>query len=215
MMEFEGQGPLQPPSVIYSSRKGVAALWRWICQVYSEVHGGHAGWLGFPLSDERDFPDSTVQTFEHGYIAYHYPYVGDERDWGRPPVAYPYLTSRGTLFDVHAQQRWQDAGVQVQPGDWVTIVQVGGAWTHDKSGVEVYDANGFAGLIQEDAPLPSVPIGTLIARMGGDDAHTFSVGRWSVLTAPTQGTLYLAMNDNVYGDNAGFITVQIVVERSD
>jgi hypothetical protein len=215
MMEFEGQGPPQPPSVIYSSGKGVGALGGWICHVYSEVNGGHAGWLGFPLSDEQDFPDSTVQTFEHGYIVYHYPYVGEERDWGRPPVAYPYLASRGTLFDVDARQLWQDTGVQVQPEDRVTIVQVGGAWTHDRSGVEVYDANGFAGLTQEDAQLPSAPIGTLIARMGEDDAHTFSVGRWSVLTAPAGGILYLAMNDNVYGDNDGFVTVQIVIERSD
>jgi hypothetical protein len=215
MMEFEGQGSPHPLSAIYASRKGVAAASQWIRLVYSEENGGHSGWLGFPLADEQNYTDSTIQMFEYGYVVYSYPFVGEDRDWGRPPVAYPYLASRGTLFDVHAGQSWQDTGVQVQPEDRVTIVQVGGAWTHYRWGVEVYDANGFAGLTQDDTQLPSVPVGTLIVRMGEDDAHMLSVGRWSVLTAPAEGTLYLAMNDNNYEDNAGFITVQIVVEHSE
>jgi hypothetical protein len=214
MMEFEGPGSPHSSTLIYASRKGVAAMWMWIRWVYSADNGGHSGWLGFPLADEQYYTDSTIQMFEHGYIVYHYPYVEGERDWGRPPVAYPYLASRGTLFDVHAQQLWQDTGVPVQPGDRVTIVQVGGAWTH--GGPSAYDANGYAGLaLQAGAALPSALVGTLIARIGDDSGSVFSVGRWSVLTAPAAGTLYLAMNDNIYEDNAGFITVQIMVEHSD
>lgn len=210
MMQFEGSGDPHPPTVIYASRKGVAAIWEWIGRVHSDNN-----WLGFPVADAQHLTDdSTVQPFECGYIFYHYPYVNGERDW-REPVAYPYPAGRGTLFDVHAQRRWQDTGVQVQSEDRVTIVQVGGAWTHYRPGVEVYDANGFAGLTPDDTQLPSVPVGTLIVRMGEDDAHILSVGRWSVLTAPAGGTLYLAMNDDNYADNAGFITAQIMVEHSE
>jgi hypothetical protein len=216
MMEFEGQGSPHPLSAIYASRKGVAAASQWIRLVYSEENGGHSGWLGFPLADEQNYTDSTIQMFEYGYVVYSYPFVGEDRDWYHPPLAYPYLASRGALFAVLAQQRWQDTGVQVQPGDRVTIVQVDGTWTHWGPGEELYDANGYANLgLQDDTTLPSAITGALIGRIGEEDGHAFSVGRWSVLAAPTKGTLYLAMNDNVYEDNAGFITVQIVVERSD
>jgi hypothetical protein len=216
MMEFDGPGSPHASTLIYASRKGVAAMWMWIRWVYVERHGGHSGWLGFPLADEQYYADSTVQMFEHGYIVYHCPYVGEERDWSREPVAYPYLASRGTLFDVHAEQLWHDTGVQVQSGDRVTIIQVGGSWTNHEPSEEPFDGNGNAGVgLHENAPLPSAVIGTLIGRVGEDDGDIFSVGRWSVLTSSSEGILYLAMNDNDYGDNAGFITVQIMVEHSD
>jgi len=214
MAEFEGRGSPHPPTAIYASSKGVAATWQWIRQVYSREQGGHSGWLGFPLADEQDYAVSTVQTFEYGYIVYYYPYVGAERDWSRPPIAYPYLTSRGILFDADAKQPWQNTGVQVQQGDRVTIVQVGGTWALWGFGSEGprYDANGDADLgpdPQKHTPLPLANTGALIGKIG---ENLFLVGRWSVLTAPAGGTLYLAMNDDNYEDNAGLITVQIMVE---
>ena len=213
-MEFEGPGSPHASTLIYASRKGVAAMWMWIRGVYAGDHGGHSGWLGFPLADEQGYADSTVQMFEHGYIVYHYPYVEGERDWGLEPIAFPYLASHGTLFAVHAQQLWQDTGVQVQAGDQVTIVQVGGSWTNREVSEEPFDANGNADIVlQEDAVLPPALIGTLIGRIGQDDGHVFSVGRWGVHAAPVEGSLYLAMNDNNHEDNAGFITVQIMVEH--
>jgi hypothetical protein len=64
-----------------------------------------------------------------------------------------------------------------------------------------------------NAAFPSTPIGTLVGRIGADDGFTFAVGRWKVFTAPNNGTLRLAMNDTDYGDNAGFVTVQIMIEH--
>lgn len=215
MMEFEGPGDPNPSTVIYASSKGVATIREWIGWVYPKDENGHEGWLGFPLADEKQFADSRVQVFEHGYIVYPQPYVGGERDYRRP-IAYPYLASRGTLFDVQADQPWQDTGVQIQSGDRATIVQVDGAWTEWESGQEPYDANGNVDVgPQEGAELPSVAVGALIGRIGGDDGYLFPVGRWGVLVFPVQGTLYLAMNDHRYEDNAGFITVQIMVEPSE
>jgi hypothetical protein len=218
MMEFEGPGAPWLPTRIYASRKGVALAGMWFGLIYREEHDGHAGWLGFPLADEQFFGDSTIQTFESGYFVYHYPLVEGKRDWGRPPVTYPYLASRGTIFDVHAKQRWQDTGIQVKSGDRLNIVQVGGMWTHWEPGGEelLYDANGYAALgLQPDTSLPSAFIGALIGRIGEEDGHVFSVGRWGVITSPAEGTLFLAMNDGYYEDNAGFITVQIIVEPAD
>ena len=117
---------------------------------------------------------------------------------------------------MHADQLWQDTGVQVQTGDQVTIIQVGGAWTCWGPDEVSFDANGDANMdLNENAMLPSAFIGALIGRIGEEDGHVFSVGRWGMITSPSEGTLFLAMNDGYYEDNAGLITVQIMVEPVD
>jgi hypothetical protein len=212
--EFESSPP-QAHTMIYASNKGVAEVEGWISDIYQK-NGGPEGWLGLPLADMQEYPDSVIQMFEYGYIVYYFPKVNGERDWTRIPGTYPYLASLGTLFDVHAEQPWQDTGVQVQPGDRITIIQVGGAWAHwaEATDEQKYDANGttLEGL-QTNTPLPSVAIGTLIGKVGEGNDHMFPVGRWGVVTASAGGNLYLAMNDNAYADNVGLITVQIMVEH--
>lgn len=213
MAEFEGPGPPHASTRVYSSEDGVAGVWMFIRWVYSEVNGGHSEWLGFPLADEQYFEDSTVQMFEHGYIVYQFPYVGEYRDWARMPVAHPYLSSDGILLDVHADRQWQDSGVQVHSGDRVTIIQVDGEWTNGGASVEWVDANGnLKEEPQEDALLESAAIGALVGRIGQAE-EPFLVGRWGILEAEETGTLYLAMNDNSYASNDGFITVEIAVEK--
>jgi hypothetical protein len=220
MVQLEGH-PDWPPSAIYSSTKSIAATWPWIGEVYSEDHGGHAGWLGFPLTDEQDYAESTLQMFERGYIVYYTPGIGEDRDWSRTPVAYPYLTSYGTLFNVQANQSWQSTGSMVKSGDLVTLLQIGGEWTYVTSEEGTVDANGDVGWddvpedVKEDLELPSAFVGALIGRIGEDAGHVFPVGRWSEFISLHQGTLYLAMNDNEYEDNAGSIAVQIVVEPAE
>jgi len=212
MMAFEGLGDPSPPSRIYVSGKGVGMLEGWIGAVYEE-NGGHVGWLGFPLVDRQYTADSTIQMFEYGYIVYYYPKVGDDRDWSRKPKAYPYLAGRGNLIDVQANQPWQDTGIEVQKGDLVTIVQVGGTWSNDSS-VEQFDANGNpASGLRDYRTMASAVGGMLIGRIGGNE-QPFTVGRWNTLSSPVAGHLYLAMNDSEYSDNKGSVTVQIIVEHS-
>jgi hypothetical protein len=213
MVQLEGHSDW-PPSAIYSSTKSIAATWPWIGAVYSEDLGGHTGWLGFPLTDEQDYEHSTLQMFERGYIVYYIPRVGEDRDWTRPPVAYPYLTSLGTFFDVRAQQ-WQDTGIQVEEGDLVSTIQVDGSWTNGGPTQNWFDANGNPDEEpQEDALLPSAPIGALIGKVG-QDGPAFLVGRWAVFPVEAGGTLYLAMNDTSYTTNDGRITVEISVEPTE
>ena len=176
MMEFEV--PPQGLARIYTSDKGTAAVSGWINMRYTENEGAHTSWLGFPLVDRQYYTDSDIQQFEGGYIAYYYPYVGDERIWNRTPTIYPYLTSRGTLIDVHAEQDWQDTGVSVASADQLTIVQIDGEWTYWSDHVEPFDANGAINEeLHEDATLKSEPIGALIGKIG-KDGTPFPVGRW-------------------------------------
>jgi hypothetical protein len=222
MMKFEGpelEESKDEPAAICASEKGIAATWPWIGQVYSQDHGGHSGWLGFPLADEQHYgTNSTLQMFEYGYIVYHYPEVAaGEYDWSRPPVAYPYLASRGALFDVQAQQGWQNTGIQLQAGNRITVIQIDGSWSY--VGEAFFDANGDPNAdIEEEHReiliLPSSYVGTLVGRIGENNDRIFPVGRWNEFTADTEGTLYLAMNDIDHQDNAGAITVQIMVESA-
>jgi hypothetical protein len=207
MMEFEG--PPQGLARIYTSDKGTAAVCGWINTRYTEDEGAHTSWLGFPLTDRQYYTDSDIQQFEGGYIVYYYPNVGDERIWNRTPTIYPYLASRGTLIDVHAEQDWQDTGVSVASADQLTIVQIDGEWTYWSDYVKPFDANGDINeYLQEDVPLKSEPVGALIGKIG-KDGDPFPVGRWRTFTTSNEGTLYLAMNDGEHSDNAGHVTVMI------
>jgi hypothetical protein len=209
--EFESSPP-QGHTMIYASDKGVAEVQGWINDIYQK-NGGPTGWMGFPLADSQYYSDSEIQMFEYGYIIYYYPQVEGKQDLSRPPVVYPYLASRGTLFDVHAEQLWQNTGAQVQLGDRVTIIQVDGTWTNEVD-VQPFDANGDpTSSPAEGATSSSVRVGVLIGRIGEDDKSLFSVGRWSTFTSQAAGPLYLAMNDGYYEDNSGLITVQITVEH--
>lgn len=206
------EGPPDWPAALYASAQGVAGIWGALAQTYQEVYGGPGGWLGLPLSEAQVYPNSVIQNFERGYLVFYFTCVEGQCDYNRPPLAYPYLASRGTLLDVQPAP-WQATGVTVNAGDRLTLVQVGGAWSHWLEGTP-YDANGSAypGL-QADALLPTAPTGALIGQLTGPaGSQTFPVGRWSVVTATLTGTLSLAMNDNQYSDNGGFITVQIWVE---
>lgn len=210
MMVFEGGEGW--PSRFYASQQTTAVVWGSIAQTYLSTYGGPEGWLGLPLSDECYHADSTVQKYEGGYMVMYYPVVDGERDH-RTPLAYPYLTRQGIIQDVYAEREWQNTGLEIKPDDVVRIIQVGGAWTHWESGT-LYDANGYTQLgLQANTPLSITVGGALIGRIGTN--RPFAVGRWLEMTASDAGDLNLAMNDNNYGDNQGFITVEIVVEPAE
>ena len=212
MMYFEGPYWPDAPTVLYASAKGKVVMWGLISQAYINEHGGHAGWLGFPvtdeLSDNRIEAHNAIQMFEGGYLVW--------RDSAiQPPIAVAYFGPQGTRVDVQATQLWQATGIQVEQGDRIVIVQVGGAWHHWGSTEKAYDANGDpSSELHEGRTLPSALVGTLIGRVGENEKDVFPVGRWGVITAPAGGILYLSMNDSGYDDNSGFITVQIVIESS-
>ena len=180
---------------------------------YLNTYGGPQGWLGFPIADGWRHTNSITQKFEGGYMARYYPWMDGEKDYDRPPLAYPYLTSQGEIWNIYADKGWQSTGLEINSGDHVRIIQVGGAWTHWGNGT-LYDANGFVQLgLQANNPLSTTIGGALIGRIGTNEP--FAVGRWLELTMSDSGRLHLAMNDDLYDDNSGFITVEIVVEPAE
>ena len=57
------------------------------------------------------------------------------------------------------------------------------------------------------APVPNVYAGALIGRVG--NGQPFAIGDQASVPMPNEGLLYLAVNDDERGDNAGEFVVQL------
>jgi hypothetical protein len=109
---------------------------------------------------------------------------------------------------IYAYRDWQSTGVRVHEGDTL-ILKAEGTWLytpeeyHGPEGHRTYRAPSFY-------PLPSVPGGALIGRIG-EEGKPHYVGdrlRWR---AQSGGMLYLRIDDDILSDNEGFVTVEIDV----
>jgi hypothetical protein len=68
-------------------------------------------------------------------------------------------------------------------------------------------AGAYTGRTATQAPIPSVPAGALVARIG--NGRPFAVGDQRSIRAPGSGRLYLGINDDYLGDNSGEFRVNI------
>lgn len=111
---------------------------------------------------------------------------------------------------VYAYRGWQSTGVQLQRDDLVEI-RATGRWLytpdeyHGPAGHPVYPAPAVY-------PIPGIPGGALIGRVGEDGA-SFYVGNHARQTVQRDGLLFLRINDDVLTDNDGLVKVEIGVER--
>lgn len=135
---------------------------------------------------------------------------GDAADAAAP-------TGRGIpsqVVIVNARTRWTDTGIDIEVGDRVTIVAdghitlSGAADGHDTAAA----AGAANGRRAAQAPLPDVPAGAVIARIG--NSAPFYVGdRHALARATTRGRLYLSVNDDHLEDNHGQFRATVSVAR--
>ena len=112
---------------------------------------------------------------------------------------------------IYAYRDWQSTGLRVQQGDLLTL-EAEGTWLytpdeyHGPEGHRHYRAPSFY-------PLPSVPGGALIGRIGkdGDPRYVGDGVRWQ---AQSGGMLYLRIDDDILSDNEGFVTVDIQIHSA-
>ncbi|MEA3338722.1 MAG: hypothetical protein U9R15_02025 [Chloroflexota bacterium] len=120
------------------------------------------------------------------------------------PVSQESLTSPR----IFAYRSWQSIGVRVREGDEMRIL-AHGAWLytpgeyHGPEGHRRYSSPAFY-------PLPNVPGGALIGRIG-DDGEPFYVGRGIRWWANKPGLLYLRIDDDILSDNDGWVAVEVTV----
>ena len=110
---------------------------------------------------------------------------------------------------VYAYRGWQSTGVQLSKGDWYTV-RAEGTWMYSPfagpngpEGHRRYRAPNFY-------PLPNVGGGALIGRVG-EDGKPFYVGKSASGRAERNGLLYLRIDDDLLGDNAGYLTFDVKV----
>jgi hypothetical protein len=113
---------------------------------------------------------------------------------------------------VYAYRDWQSMGVILHNGDRFTI-RAEGEWMYTPIG----GYNGPEGhrtyWAPDFYPLPGGPRGGCLIGRIGEGEQPFYVGRYYASTAVSDGTLYLRINDDILGDNQGFLTIVVTVEK--
>jgi hypothetical protein len=106
---------------------------------------------------------------------------------------------------VPANGGWVSTGMRVRRGEVVTFNTSGQVQLSDNAN----DRARSAGTPRNapGAPVPNVYAGALIGRVG--TGQPFAIGDQASVAMPNQGLLYLAVNDDERGDNAGEFVVQL------
>lgn len=148
--------------------------------------------------------------------------AGEERSYQPEQVARIYLglypfaaTAQGAAAEaphvpagairVPASSGWIATGLTVRKGELVSFVTSGEVQLSDNA-ADRAKAPGTT-RVAPLAPLPTVNAGALIGRIG-NDGRPFGIGDQASVPMPDAGMLYLAVNDDERGDNAGeFIVV--------
>jgi hypothetical protein len=115
----------------------------------------------------------------------------------------------GDVIQVAANRVWTDSGIDVRRGDRISFVASGTAHVAPTAdcGPDGY-GNRPAGDDRSGYPIPEVPIGALIGRIG--NSTPFVIGaNTQAITMPTTGRLMLGINDNNVRDNGGGFSVRV------
>jgi hypothetical protein len=113
----------------------------------------------------------------------------------------------GGLVRLDARDQWTDTGVVVRAGDQVMFNATGTVQLSGGQGDVAGPAGAYTGRSATQAPLPSVPAGALIGRIG--HGRPFAIGDQRSIRVPDSGRLYLGVNDDYLGDNSGEFRVNI------
>ena len=112
---------------------------------------------------------------------------------------------------VSARQAWTDTGLDVRPGDRITVTP-SGMIRYTPSQNDRVDAAGGGNNATAAAPRPDLPIGALIGKVA--NGQPFLVGRGlEGMRATGNGRLYLGTNDDVLNDNDGQFRAVVTVNR--
>lgn len=114
------------------------------------------------------------------------------------------------------ESRGVDTGIELRSGDQIVITATGNITAGQRVGVVSPDgARASAGTIfgTNRRPVATAGVGALVGyilQTSGQASQFFLIGSQSTLTVPVDGTLYLLVNDDNYGDNSGSFSARIV-----
>ena len=121
---------------------------------------------------------------------------------------------RDITIDVPGNSRATDTGIDVRAGDQITFSASGTVVAGQRAGSVSPEGGRTSGLgsIIGTRPVPNAGVGALIGyirMLDGQTSQPFFVGSSLTFTAPADGRLYLAINDDNYNDNSGSFVVRI------
>lgn len=111
----------------------------------------------------------------------------------------------GAGITVSAKNGWTPTGLNVRRGEPLTINASGEIRITSPNGITSSPAGSSD--TNPGNPLPGVPTGALIGRIG--NGQPFLIGNQSQVQAPAAGQLFLGINDSNFGDNEGAFQVQV------
>jgi hypothetical protein len=129
--------------------------------------------------------------------------------WARPAnvASIPTGTGGGPGIVVPGNQQWVSSGITVRRGETITFQSTGevrlSADSNDVAGIEGARSQRYAA----GSALPTIFAGALIGRIG--NGQPFAIGGQTSIQMPAAGVLWLGINDDVVGDNAGQFNVVI------
>lgn len=105
---------------------------------------------------------------------------------------------------------WVNTGINVSQGQTLLFNTTGEVRLSTASDDVAGSAGSKKGRYAPNAPLPSALAGALIGRIG--NGVPFAIGNQTSIAAPGTGTLWLAVNDDGLGDNAGEFGVDVTAQ---
>lgn len=106
---------------------------------------------------------------------------------------------------VGANSGWISTGMRVRRGELISFTTTGEVQLSDNRNDRARSAG--TNRMAPGSPLPAVNAGALIGRIGNGQA--FGIGDQASVPMPSDGVLYLAVNDDERADNAGEFIVSI------
>jgi hypothetical protein len=111
------------------------------------------------------------------------------------------------------ESQGMDTGIDLRSGDQLVITASGNITAGRRVGVVSPDgATPGATSIFGTRPVPTAGVGALIGYIllpNGQRTQAFMAGSQMTLTVPSDGRLFLLVNDDNYGDNSGSFSVRI------
>jgi hypothetical protein len=125
------------------------------------------------------------------------------------PTSAPLVLSR--VVTVPGTQQWTDTGVDLEPGEKITI-QAAGSVQHAPGGPFVGPDGDNRPELRQFSILPDSPHVALIGKVN-TDGQPFPVGSSLRRTADEKGRLFLGVNDKGVDNNSGTFTASIEIRR--
>ncbi|HEU4935837.1 MAG TPA: hypothetical protein VFT39_05240 [Vicinamibacterales bacterium] len=148
--------------------------------------------------------DRDISSSEVNHIVLARPSSGVATSGANPNLQAP----SGTGITVSAKQPWTSTGMTVRKGEVLSINATGEVQLSTDSSDVATPFGSKSGRKATNAPLPNVPAGALIGRIGAN-GQPFGIGSGVQVPMPQQGQLFLGINDDGFGDNQGEYRVDI------